>query len=46
MDDVLKEMQGNIEEAFSGSRSDQDIKRKRAAKSIQAGAIKAQRTVN
>ena len=46
MDDVLKEMQGNIEEAFSGSRSDQDIKRKRAAKSIQADAIKAQRTVN
>jgi hypothetical protein len=46
IDDALNEMQGSIEKAFSGSRSDQDIKRKRAAKSIQADSIKAQRTVH
>lgn len=45
LDDRLNEMQSRLEETFSGSRQDQEVKRKRAAKSIQMGAIKEQRSV-
>ncbi len=45
LDDRLNEMQSRVEETFSGSRQDQEVKRKRAAKSIQMGAIKEQRSV-
>jgi Ca-activated chloride channel family protein len=45
MDDKLEKMKANVNEAFVGSRADQEIKRKRAAKSMQYGAIKEQRTI-
>lgn len=44
LDDKLNEMESRLEETFSGSRQDQEVKRKRAAKSIQMGAIKEQRS--
>ena len=43
LDDKLNEMESRLEETFSGSRQDQEVKRKRSAKSIQMGAIKEQR---
>lgn len=44
LDDKLNKMESRLEETFSGSRLDQEVKRKRAAKNIQMGAIKEQRS--
>ncbi|MGR9072328.1 MAG: vWA domain-containing protein [Gammaproteobacteria bacterium] len=44
LDDKLDAMRREVDEAFAGSRADQEVKRKRAAKSIQYGAIKEQRS--
>ncbi len=46
MDDKLDAMKSEVSEAFAGSRQDQEVKRKRSAKSIQFGAIKEQRSSN
>ena len=46
MDDKLDAMKSEVNEAFAGSRQDQEVKRKRSAKSIQFGAIKEQRSNN
>ena len=43
MDDRLNAMTDSVEEAFSGNRAEQEVKRKRAAKSMQMGSIKQQR---
>jgi Ca-activated chloride channel family protein len=45
MDDKLEKMKADVNEAFVGSRADQEVKRKRAAKSMQYGAIKEQRAI-
>lgn len=45
MDSQLKEMESSVSNAFTGSRVDQEVKRKRAAKSLQMGSIKQQRTL-
>jgi len=45
MDTQLKEMEISVNDAFTGSRVDQEVKRKRAAKSLQMGSIKQQRTL-
>jgi len=45
MDVRLKEMESSVDDAFNGSRLDQEVKRKRAAKSLQMGSIKKQRAV-
>ena len=45
MDARLKEMESSVNDAFIGSRLDQEVKRKRAAKSLQLGSIKKQRAV-
>lgn len=41
--DKLNDMKAKVEEAFAGSRDEQALKQKRAAKSMQYGAIKEQR---
>jgi Ca-activated chloride channel family protein len=46
MDDKLDAMKSEVNEAFAGSHQDQEVKRKRASKSIQFGAIKEQRSIN
>lgn len=43
MDERLNEMENNVSDAFMGSRVDQEVKRKRSAKSLQMGSIKEQR---
>jgi len=43
MDDKLNELESSVTEAFSGNSMDQEVKRKRAAKSIQMHSIKEQR---
>ena len=45
MDARLNEMESSVDDAFTGSRFDQEIKRKRAAKSMQMGSIKEQRAI-
>ena len=45
LDDKLDAIKTEVNEAFSGQRRDQEIKLKRAAKSIQYNAIKEQRTL-
>ncbi len=45
MDARLNEMESRVDDAFSGSRFDQEVKRKRTAKSMQMGSIKEQRAV-
>ncbi|MGR9116190.1 MAG: vWA domain-containing protein [Gammaproteobacteria bacterium] len=45
LDEKLAEMENGVAEAFNGSFSDQSVKRKRAAKSIQMDAIKQQRSI-
>ncbi|MGR9044672.1 MAG: vWA domain-containing protein [Gammaproteobacteria bacterium] len=45
LEDQLNEMKSDVDEAFSGNRADQEVKRKRAAKSLQLGGIKEQRDV-
>lgn len=45
MDDKLDEMAAEVNEAFDGSRADQELKRKRTAKSMQFDAIKEQRAI-
>ena len=45
MDSRLKEMESSVVDAFTGNRTDQEVKRKRAAKSLQMGSIKKQRTI-
>ncbi|NOQ13653.1 MAG: VWA domain-containing protein [Methyloprofundus sp.] len=45
MDVSLKEMESSVDDAFIGSRQDQELKRKRAAKSLQMGSIKKQRAL-
>jgi len=45
MDERLNEMENNVSDAFRGSRVDQEVKRKRSAKSLQMGSIKEQRAV-
>ena len=42
--DKLEEMKTKVGEAFQGDRNEQALKQKRAAKTIQYGAIKAQRS--
>lgn len=41
----LNEMESNIADSFSGNRRDQEVKRKRAAKSLQLGSIQEQRSL-
>ncbi len=43
MNEALNEMQSSVADVFSGNHMDQDLKRKRAAKSIQMQSIKQQR---
>ncbi len=43
MDDKLEEMEAQVDDAFAGSILDQQVKRNRAAKSIQYDSIKTQR---
>lgn len=45
MDIRLNEMESNVADAFTGSRQDREVKRKRAAKTLQLGSIKEQRTL-
>ncbi len=45
MDAQLMALESSVADAFSGTRSDQDEKRKRAAKSIQLDSLKAQRAI-
>lgn len=45
MNDKLNEMERQLADSFEGNRADQEVKRKRAAKSLQFGGIKEQRTV-
>lgn len=40
----LDDMKAKVDEAFAGSRADQEVKQKRAAKTMQFGAIKEQRS--
>ncbi|MEO1957064.1 MAG: hypothetical protein ABGX03_03960, partial [Methylophilaceae bacterium] len=44
MDDKIDKIAAEVKEAFAGSRADQEVKRKRAAKSMQYGAMHEQRT--
>lgn len=43
MDDKLKKIEAELDNVFAGSDEEQDIKRNRAAKSMQYEAIKEQR---
>ena len=45
MDVRLKEMESSVDDAFNGSRQDQEVKLRRAAKSLQMGSIKEQRAL-
>ena len=44
MDKRLKTMESSVDDAFLGSRLEQEVKRKRAAKSLQMGSIQEQRS--
>lgn len=44
IDRKLDSMKAELDDAFAGSRADQEIKQKRAAKTMQLGAINAQRS--
>ncbi len=43
LDEKISAMKSSVADAFNGNRADQEIKRKRAAKSLQIGSIKEQR---
>lgn len=45
LDEQLLEMESSVADAFNGNPADQELKRKRAAKSIQLGGIKQQRSI-
>ena len=46
LDDTLKDMDEQIEQSFAGSRSEQEVKRNRAAKSMQLNSRMDQRTTH
>lgn len=45
LDQKLSEMESSVAEVFDGSRQEQEVKRKRAAKSLFSGSLKQQRII-